>query len=291
MSEEYRRPSGSPPYWPVGTQIVWREGDGPLGTGATVVDTSVPHFAQPMTVVRDDSEGLVVWLPTGTPVLRAARADGLSKRDDQSTLFTAALVQERGVHADFDQLRIALTGRPWSVWVFFTEGTGEFAGWYVNLEKPHIRDEHTVYTSDHVLDLSSSRTAPSPARTRTNSRSRSRKGSSTRQPLRRSRRTPRRSKPWSPTGVHHSATAGNASDPTLAGPFLGCLRMPEQPCLGLADRETSALVTSRRRCCRYVSEVLTTRARCRLRSAFKVTCAGRTFRIRSKTCSRTAEES
>lgn len=39
------------------------------------------------------------------------------------------------------------------MWVFFTEGTGEFAGWYVNLEKPHVRDEDTVYTSDHVLDL------------------------------------------------------------------------------------------------------------------------------------------
>ena len=39
------------------------------------------------------------------------------------------------------------------MWVFFTEGTGEFAGWCVNLQKPHVRDERTVYTSDHVLDL------------------------------------------------------------------------------------------------------------------------------------------
>ncbi len=151
--ENGRRPSGSPPYWPAGTQIMWREGDGPLGTGATVVDTSVPHFAQPVTVVRDDADCLVVWLPTGTPVLRAARADGLGKRDDPSTLFTAALVQDCGVHAHFNQLRVAPTGRPWSVWVFFTEGTGEFAGWYVNLEKPHVRDQCTVYTSDHVLDV------------------------------------------------------------------------------------------------------------------------------------------
>jgi hypothetical protein len=153
VSENPRRPSGGPPYWPAGTQIIWREGDGPLGTGATVVDTSVPHFAQPLTVVRDDAGALVGWLPTGTPVLRAARADGLGKRDDPRTLFTADLVQERGVHASFDQLRVAPTGRPWSVWVFFTEGTGEFAGWYVNLERPHVRDEHAVYTSDHVLDL------------------------------------------------------------------------------------------------------------------------------------------
>lgn len=149
----HRRPSGSPPYWSAGTQIVWREGDGPLGTGAVIVDTSVPHFAQAVTVVRDDADALVVWLAVGTPVLRAARADGRGKRDDPSTLFTAELVQDRGVHQQFDQLRIAPTGRPWSVWVFFAEASGTFAGWYVNLERPHLRDATTVYTSDHVLDL------------------------------------------------------------------------------------------------------------------------------------------
>jgi predicted RNA-binding protein associated with RNAse of E/G family len=68
-------------------------------------------------------------------------------------MFTTGLVQERGTHAYFDQLRIAPTGRPWSVWVFFAEGSGEFSGWYVNLEEPHVRDDHAVYTSDHVLDL------------------------------------------------------------------------------------------------------------------------------------------
>jgi hypothetical protein len=53
---------------------MWREGDGPLGTGATIVDTSVPHFAQPVTVVRDDAQGLV-----GVAALRysgAARRPG-----------------------------------------------------------------------------------------------------------------------------------------------------------------------------------------------------------------------
>ncbi len=146
-------PSGSAPFWPAGTQIMWREGSGPLGTGPIVVDTSVPHFAQPVTVVRDDADALVVWLATGTPVLRAVRADGLGKRDDPSTLFTADLAGEVGTHAVYDQVRIAPTGRPWSVWVFFAEGTGEFAGWYVNMEEPHCRDETGVHTSDHVLDL------------------------------------------------------------------------------------------------------------------------------------------
>lgn len=39
------------------------------------------------------------------------------------------------------------------MWVLFVQGSGEFAGWYVNLEKPHVRDHRAVYTSDHVLDL------------------------------------------------------------------------------------------------------------------------------------------
>jgi len=153
VSETHRRPSGSQPFWPAGKQIMWREGSGPLGTGDPIVDTSAPHFAQPVTVVRDDADALVVWLPVGTPVLRTVRADGQGKRDDPATLFTTEVVQDRGVHADFDQLRVVPMGRPWSVWVFFTEGTGDFAGWYVNLEKPHVRDERAVYTSDHVLDL------------------------------------------------------------------------------------------------------------------------------------------
>ena len=124
-----RRPSGSAPYWLPGTQVMWREGDGPLGTGAAVVDPRVPHFAQPVTVVHDDADSFVAWLPCTTPVLRAARADGRGKRDDPGTMFTADLVQERGTHAFFDQLRIAPTGRPWSVWVFFAEGSGAFTGW------------------------------------------------------------------------------------------------------------------------------------------------------------------
>lgn len=132
---------------------MWREGSGPLGTGPPVTDLTTPHFATPMTVIRDDAYGLVAWLPVGTAVLRAARSDGLGKRDDRRTLFTGPVVQEPGEHAVYHQLRVALTGRAWSVWVLFTAGTAEFAGWYVNLERPHVRDARCVYTTDHVLDV------------------------------------------------------------------------------------------------------------------------------------------
>ncbi|MGZ4466276.1 MAG: DUF402 domain-containing protein [Nocardioides sp.] len=149
---EGRRAAG-PPYWAPGTQVVWREGDGPLGTGAPVEDVSAPHFASPVTVVRDDAEGLVVWLRCGTPVLRAARADGRGKRDDPHSLFTTDLVREHATHGAYDQVRVAPTGRPWSVWVMFESGSGDFAGWYVNLEAPHVRDDASLNTSDRVLDV------------------------------------------------------------------------------------------------------------------------------------------
>ena len=156
MKDNGRRLSGTPPYWPAGTQIMWRYGDGPLGTGSALTrdgNVSVPHFAEPVTVVRDDAHALVAWLATGTPVQRAARADGLGKRSDKNTLFTADTVHEVSVWNGYDVLRIAPTKRPWSVWVLFAEHTREFSGWYVNLEEPHVRDERAVYTTDRVLDL------------------------------------------------------------------------------------------------------------------------------------------
>jgi uncharacterized protein DUF402 len=153
VEELARRPSGTPPYWRPGDHVVWREGSGPLGTGEPVADTARPHFATPVTVVRDDAEGLVVWVRTGTPVLRVARADGREKRSDAGTLFATAVIHDFGVHALYDQVRVVPTGRSWSVWCLFGEGTGSFVGWYVNLERPHVRDVRSVYTSDHVLDL------------------------------------------------------------------------------------------------------------------------------------------
>ena len=49
-------------------------------------------------------------------------------------------------------LKVAPTGAPWSVWLFWSE-SWEFRGWYVNLESVHERRDHEVVTQDHVLDL------------------------------------------------------------------------------------------------------------------------------------------
>ena len=137
------RLSGTPPFFSTGQQIVWRYGD-----------IAEPHFALTLTVVRDDADGLVAWLKKGTPALVVERADGLAIRDPgaRASMFTAPRVQGVGVWADYDVLRVAPTGRPWSVWVFFTQ-EGEHLGWYVNLEDVHRRDVDTIYSQDRVLDL------------------------------------------------------------------------------------------------------------------------------------------
>lgn len=124
--------------WTPGTQIVWRYGDA---------------AADPMTVVRDDDDALVAWLPAGTPVLRSVREDGRPLRADPATLFTAPRRVVEGTWDDHDVLRIHPTNAWWSVWVFFAAGTDTFEGWYVNIEDPHTRGELETRTRDHVLDV------------------------------------------------------------------------------------------------------------------------------------------
>jgi predicted RNA-binding protein associated with RNAse of E/G family len=141
------RRSGGPPYFLRGRLLDWhyrrpgwRPGD--------------PETVAPVTVVRDDEDGLVGWLPVGTPYLIPRLADGRDLRAAGSaTMFTAPRVQAEAVWHSRHTLRIAPTGRAWSVWMWFGGDDRAFDGYYVNLEAPHTRDETGVYTSDHVLDV------------------------------------------------------------------------------------------------------------------------------------------
>lgn len=106
-----------------------------------------------MTVVRDDEDGLVAWLAAGTETLQARLPDGRDLREDRTQLFGGERVGVRTSWKQNDVLRIAPTGRPWSVWLFWDCRTGEFRGWYGNLEEPHRRDGEMVLTRDHTLDV------------------------------------------------------------------------------------------------------------------------------------------
>ena len=142
-------------YWEPGTQIMWRAG-GPAH-----------DWVQPMTVVRDDERGLVAWLAVDTPIVRLERADGRDLRTEVRAARAAgrdvkAVVESFGrvpgvrvasTWQATDVLRVVPTGEPWSVWHFFDGTTGEFQGWYVNFELPHVREPFATRTIDLALDL------------------------------------------------------------------------------------------------------------------------------------------
>lgn len=138
-------------HWSPGTQILWCYGDesryrdDPRQCDDVAVD--------PMTVVRDDENELVAWMPAGTPRLAQVRVDGRSIRADEADLFTAPRKLVETTWRGSDVLRIHPAGAWWSVWVFFEATTKQFEGWYVNIEDPHTRSGLATHTRDHVLDV------------------------------------------------------------------------------------------------------------------------------------------
>lgn len=111
----------------------------------------------PMRVVCDDERGLVAWLATST------RLEGMGAPDGQRIrtvpLAERWLVERTRIVEEWwgnGVLRVAPAGVPWSVWLFWSEATGDdwtFAGWYVNLENAHERTNTATYSSDHILDV------------------------------------------------------------------------------------------------------------------------------------------
>ncbi|MFF0264467.1 DUF402 domain-containing protein [Kribbella sp. NPDC004536] len=134
-------------YWEPGTTIEWvYEGSGK--------HAGLPNV-RPMTVVRDDADGLVAWLAPGTPLLKPVLPDGRETRHaGPVAMFTEDRVLKLDVWRGTGILKVSPPGKPWSVWYFWAED-GAFRGWYVNLEREHVRDQASRRTStvDHVLDL------------------------------------------------------------------------------------------------------------------------------------------
>jgi hypothetical protein len=137
----------SPQFWEPGTTIEWVY----EGTGRHADKPNV----RPMTVVRDDADALVAWLAPGTPLLRPVLVDGREMRHaGPVAMFTEERVLKLDVWHGTGILKVSPPGKPWSVWYFWGED-GRFHGWYVNLEREHVRDwaDRRTSTVDHVLDL------------------------------------------------------------------------------------------------------------------------------------------
>ncbi|MCP2322649.1 hypothetical protein HDA40_001156 [Hamadaea flava] len=106
-----------------------------------------------MRVVQDDSAGLVVWLAPGTPRLVPLLPGGGDPRSlPLDELFGSPRELARVSWRGPGILMIAATDTPWSVWLFWSE-SGDFLGWYVNLEETHRREAADTWTCDHELDV------------------------------------------------------------------------------------------------------------------------------------------
>jgi hypothetical protein len=114
-------------------------------------------FLVPTVVVADDEQGLRLWHPAGATLWRLMTADGRTHHDGTlDQLGPTELTAQTWIGGPPLYFHPA-DGSPWSVWFFRDPGTGEFTGWYVNLEDPVRRwDDGAiggVDTADHALDI------------------------------------------------------------------------------------------------------------------------------------------
>jgi hypothetical protein len=108
-------------------------------------------------VVGDDERGLRIWQPAGVSYWRLMTPDGRTHHDGTiDELGPTELTAQPWIGGPVMPFHPA-DGSPWSVWWFFDEQTGDFDGWYVNLEDPFRRwDDGGVAgidTADHALDI------------------------------------------------------------------------------------------------------------------------------------------
>lgn len=135
------------------------DGTGPFLAAGSPMTWHYRRTVDAARVVRDDERGLVVWIPSGAGRHGAVPAVGGGVRDiPLQRRFVTRWVMGESVWRGPGIVRVAPTGRPWSVW-FFRDDRGAYAGTYVNLELPHLRPlagdpvPARTHTADLVLDV------------------------------------------------------------------------------------------------------------------------------------------
>lgn len=105
---------------------------------------------RPMRIVRDDEDGVVLWMPVGTPWWKPVTLDGGPWRVPEAPW---RLVED--VWHTFDLLHVIEADgdsyAPYAIWHGWRDGV--FSGWYVNLQSPLQRTPDGFDYLDHALDL------------------------------------------------------------------------------------------------------------------------------------------
>jgi hypothetical protein len=124
-----------------GESIVWRSVDATERIVSTV---------WPWTVVRDDTEGIVLYMPTGTV--------GKQRTGERGGPRGRMLVRWDGGHHDITWhsttvVRLYREGDPFSIWLARDATTNALAWRYINLEEPWRRTPIGFDSRDLWLDL------------------------------------------------------------------------------------------------------------------------------------------
>ena len=119
-------------------------------------DHGVIAGGYPMTCVEDSDERLILYMAHGTPYLGYPHlpVDGRAERvADRAGVPRKPFRERVPLTWRNDTLRFFTPGRAFQVWAGWTEGSWEFAWWYVNLEAPLVRTDVGLDTRDHTLDI------------------------------------------------------------------------------------------------------------------------------------------
>jgi hypothetical protein len=108
-------------------------------------------------VIADDEQGLRLWLPAGTPYWRVLTADGRTQHEAPVEAVGQDAVLTEVTWEGADVMVWVPPAGAYSVWWFWEPVSGEFRGWYGNLEETQVRwdDGATagIDTVDQALDL------------------------------------------------------------------------------------------------------------------------------------------
>jgi hypothetical protein len=105
-------------------------------------------------VVRDDADGLLLWIDADAEALTVTRLDGRPTRKlPYAEELRLPLIHTPTIWSELGgALVLTPPASPWSV-LHFYDRAGAFTGWYVNLEQPAARWWGGVDVLDHALDI------------------------------------------------------------------------------------------------------------------------------------------
>jgi hypothetical protein len=105
-----------------------------------------PWLANPLYVVEDTADALVLYQPEGSPW-------GFGAGDDWPTASGRHPYDGRSAWVGEGPLGLHRRGDPYAVWAYWGQPDRAFMGWYVNIQVPLRRTEIGIDSLDLELDL------------------------------------------------------------------------------------------------------------------------------------------